>query len=218
MLVEQILLATRKLFSKKQEKMSKENSDKKIFYVWTKTERIGQIVEVSKEQKDSKWLEFTDGTRCNTSLVSEMLMNAKDENQANSIAKDFGGINFLVSENLEQDDSEIVDASPARPRPKPIRPRKNESEQEPINVMLEMLRKMSTKNKADMPVSVNIPSKEVYDLLKDQMDTTKKELNSQIGELVESQIDNLREQLKEQIESFIINYYNNGRTDDTTNS
>jgi len=50
------------------------------------------------------------------------------------------------------------------------------------------------------------------------MDTTKKELNSQIGELVESQIDNLREQLKEQIESFIINYYNNGRTDDTTNS
>ena len=74
--------------------------------------------------------------------------------------------------------------------------------------MLEMLRKMSTKNKADMPVSVNIPSKEVYDLLKDQMDTTKKELNSQIGELVESQIDNLREQLKEQIEVMAQYKYN----------
>tara|TARA_B110000879_G_scaffold202494_1_gene278945 strand:- start:4164 stop:4790 length:627 start_codon:yes stop_codon:yes gene_type:complete len=207
----------RNLSSKKSKKMSTQEPNKKTFYVWTKTERIGQIVEVAKEQTGTTWLEFTDGTRCNASLVSEMLMHARDEAQANSISKDFGGINFLVTKNDEQ---EIEDSSPARPRTRPVRPRKNEKEEDEkeINVMLEMLRRMSAKNRAEMPVKVNIPSKEVYDLLKDQMDTTKKELNSQIGELVESQIDNLREQLKEQIESFIINYYNNGRTDDTTNS
>jgi membrane protease subunit (stomatin/prohibitin family) len=81
-----------------------------------------------------------------------------------------------------------------------------------INVMMKMLRKMSAKNHASMPVNVNIPSKEVYDLFKDQMDITNKDLNSQIGLLVESQIDNLREQLKEQIESFVENYYNETTT------
>ncbi len=84
-----------------------------------------------------------------------------------------------------------------------------------INVMQEMLKKMSAKNKASMPVKINIPSKEIYALLKDQMDITKKDLNGQIGALVEDQIDNLREQLKEQIESFINNYYN-GRTNNTS--
>jgi predicted KAP-like P-loop ATPase len=77
---------------------------------------------------------------------------------------------------------------------------------------MEMLRKLSAKNHANMPVKVNIPSKEVYDLFKDQMDITKKDLNEQIGLLVESQIDNLRDQLKEQIESFIKNYYNGTTT------
>jgi hypothetical protein len=71
-----------------------------------------------------------------------------------------------------------------------------------------MLRKMSTKNKADMPIKINIPSKEIYALLKDQMDITKKDLNSQIIALVEDQIDNQRDILKEQVESFINNYYN----------
>lgn len=201
--------------------MSTNKSNKKQFYVWTKTERIGQIVEVSLDQNDSKWLEFTDGTRCNRELINELLLPAANEQQANTIAKDFGGINFVVSENDENKVEEIENASPARPRPRPRpRTRKGEAEEseEVLNVMLEMLRKMSAKNKANMPVSVNIPSKQVYDLLKDQMDITKKELNAQISELVESQIDNMREQLKEQIESFIIKYYNNGGTNNTTNS
>ena len=81
--------------------MSTQEPNKKTFYVWTKTERIGQIVEVAKEQTGTTWLEFTDGTRCNASLVSEMLMHARDEAQANSISKDFGGINFLVTKNVQ---------------------------------------------------------------------------------------------------------------------
>ena len=74
--------------------------------------------------------------------------------------------------------------------------------------MLEMLKKMSKKNTAEMPVSVNMPSQAVYEMLRDEMDLTKKELHENISLLIESQIDNLRDQLKSQIDTFIKNYYN----------
>ena len=190
--------------------MSKKETNQ--FYVWVKSERSGEVVEISEIQTDKEWLEFTDGTRCNINVVTEFLLPASDIDQAHQIAKDFGGI---VSENIES-------ARPVRPKrdaepeaARPVRPRRDAEPVAEINVMQEMLKKMSAKNKASMPVKINIPSKEIYALLKDQMDITKKDLNGQIGALVEDQIDNLREQLKEQIESFINNYYN-GRTNNTS--
>lgn len=192
--------------------MSKKETNQ--FYVWVKSERSGEVVEISEIQTDKQWLEFTDGTRCNINVVTEFLLPASDINQAHQIAKDFGGI---VSENTES-------ARPVRPKrdaepeaARPVRPRRDAEPVAEVNVMQEMLKKMSAKNKASMPVKINIPSKEIYALLKDQMDITKKDLNGQIGALVEDQIDNLREQLKEQIESFINNYYN-GRTNNTNNT
>jgi hypothetical protein len=190
--------------------MSKQETN--LFYVWVKSERSGEVVEISEIQTDKQWLEFTDGTRCNINVVTEFLLPASDIDQAHQIAKDFGGI---VSENTES-------ARPVRPKrdaepeaARPVRPKRDAEPVAEVNVMQEMLKKMSAKNKASMPVKINIPSKEIYALLKDQMDITKKDLNGQIGALVEDQIDNLREQLKEQIESFINNYYN-GRTNNTS--
>jgi hypothetical protein len=196
--------------------MSKEQkTGNRQFYVWIKSERIGQIVEVAEVQDDAAWLKFTDGTQCNSEITNEYLLPASSEDQANMIAKDFGGITTFTNQQIEdatpvrpRRDLEPVDATPVRPRRDPV--------SDEVNVMREMLRKMSTKNKADMPIKINIPSKEIYALLKDQMDITKKDLNSQIIALVEDQIDNQRDILKEQVESFINNYYN-GRTS-TTNS
>jgi hypothetical protein len=199
---------------------NKQKIEGRQFYVWIKSERIGQIVEVAETQTDPKWLKFTDGTQCNTTLVNEFLMPASSEDQANLIAKDFGGITTFI---------DPANATPVRPRrdaepsnATPVRPRRDAEPNAEVNVMQEMLKKMSAKNKADMPVQINIPSKEIYALLKDQMDITKKDLNSQIVALVESQIDNLRDSLKEQIESFINNYYNgrttNSRTGNTTDT
>ena len=195
---------------------NKEN-EKGQFYVWIKSERIGQIVEVDNAKKPEKgWVYFTDETRCNSALISEFLMPASSEDQANIIAKDFGGITTYTNPK---------DATPVRPRrgpendatedARPVRPRRDPEQSAEVNVMREMLKKMSVKNKADLPIQVNIPSKEIYALLKDQMDITKKDLNGQISALVEDQIDNLRTELKEQIESFINNYYN-GRTNRNT--
>ncbi len=188
---------------------NKQDTQQRHFYVWVKSERVGQIVEIDMSKNDSSFIDFTDGTRCNRTLINEYLLPASSEDQANLIAKDFGAITTYL---------DPADGSPVRPRRdeditsgSPVRPRRDPEALSEVNVMQELLKKMSAKNKVEMPVSINIPSKDIYNLLKDQMDITKKDLNSQIADLVESQIDN-RGQLKDQIETFITNYYNDGRT------
>ncbi len=162
-------------------------------YVWSKTERAGDIVTVDTTEGD--FTIFTDGTRINTSLMSEFLMEAMNDKQAAALAQPF----VVVEESKGL--SEIKE--PQRD-PDPV-------ETGTVNVMLEMLRKISAKNTLTMPIELNLPSAEVYSLFKDQMDITEEELNDHILELVLSQIDNLQEQLKPQAKEFINDYYN-GRT------
>lgn len=159
-------------------------------YVWAKTERAGDIVTVDKTE--GEFTLFTDGTKIFSSIIDEVLMEARDEVNAKSISKDFK----IVSEP-------VIDTAP-----EPIIETKTNSETGEINVMLEMLKKISAKNTISMPLELNVPSKEVYELFKDQMDITKADLNEQILLLVMSQIDNLQEQLKPQAEEFIKLYYN----------
>jgi len=182
-------------------------------YVWGKTEKAGTIVVHNVEKSDAKYMAFTDGSKCATHLVDEMLILARNQDDANNLA-----LSFNPAAKVINDSNEDIDHQAAPDKAADVKVSKfQEPIETEINVMMEMLRKMSAKNHASMPVKVNIPSKEVYDLFKDQMDITKKDLNSQIGLLVESQIDNLREQLKEQIESFIKNYYN-GTTTKSSNA
>lgn len=178
-----------------------EVKQEEFYYVWSKTERIGDIVQVDNEARDPKWIMFTDGTKINPSLVNEMLLPASSLGQAENISKDFGGIGNLSKPKTNKP---VVTAAPTTTieTPKVI-----EAPKEEINVMMEMLRKMSKKNVAKMTVGVNIPSTQVYELLKDQMDLESEDLNGQIGLLVESQINNMKENLKEQITNFITNYY-----------
>lgn len=181
-----------------------ELQEAQAYYVWGKSERAGDIVIEDESKSDSKWMVFTDGTKCNKGLVDEYLLKTGSEEEAKSLASSF---NPIKSQNITADLSNQIESTP-NPAP---------AQTAEVNVMMEMLKKMSAKNKAKMPVQVNIPSRQVYDLLKDQMDITKKDLNEQIGLLVESQIDSLRDQLKEQIESFIKDYYN-GTTATTIDS
>lgn len=166
---------------------TKEQTKPKM-YVWARTERAGDIVTV--ESTEGQFTIFTDGTRCATALIGEMLMEARDEANANNIAKSF---NVEVVEP-QRDPEPVVETKATQPTGE-------------VNVMLEMLRKISAKNTISMPLELNIPSREVYDLFRDQMDITKEELNTQILDLVLSQIDNLQEQLKPQAQEFINKYY-----------
>lgn len=180
--------------------MSEVTTEKQI-YVWSKTERAGQIVEVSEEQKDEKWLSFTDGTRVNREIVDEMLIGAIDENDAIEISAAFGGVGAGIQTAPEKEATKSQ-----APTERKITDGTDSSE---VNVMMEMLSKMSKKNQAEMPVMVNIPSSQVYEMLKDQMDLEDSDLNEQIGLLIENQINNLQDQLRSQIQSFITNYYTN---------
>lgn len=170
---------------------TKEQTKAKM-YVWAKTERAGDIVTVN--GIEDTYTTFTDGTRCATNLIGEMLMEARDEQNAKNISRDF---KVTITEP-QRDTEPVVETKTTKPSGE-------------VNVMLEMLKKISAKNTISMPLELNVPSKEVYDLFRDQMDITKEELNTQISALVLSQIDNLQEQLKPQAEEFIKTYYN-GKT------
>ena len=163
-------------------------------YVWSKTERAGDIVTV--DTIDGDFTKFTDGTRINSSLINEFLMEAADQEQALNIAQPFIGAKDSIEDTVVE---------PQRD-PNPVQETTSE-----VNVMLEMLRKISAKNTIEMPLNLNIPSHAVYELFKDQMDISKEELNEQILALVMSQIDNLQEQLKPQAEEFIKQYYDGRR-------
>ena len=198
-----ILRLIKKLLNK--DKMQ-EVKQEEIYYVWSKTERIGDIVQVDHNNIDPDWINFIDGSRINPALINDMLLPARTLEDANQISKDFGGIGSTntqtkaISETTEKVERRITDGKSA-PEPK-----------QEVNVMMEMLKKMSKKNTAEMPVQVNIPAAAVYEMLKDQMDLEEADLNEQIGLLVENQINNLQEQLKEQITNFITKYYKNVRT------
>lgn len=169
-----------------------EEKQKIKMYVWVKTERAGDTVTV--KGTEGQFTTFTDGTKCATALIGEMLMEARDEANAASLAKSF------TTTTIEEVTT------------KPVAETKTTQPTGEINVMLEMLKKISAKNTITMPLELKVPSKDVYDLFKDQMDITKADLNEQILLLVESQINNLQEQLKPQAEEFIKNYYNGKNT------
>ena len=165
--------------------------EKAQILVWTKTERAGDIVTVDKTEGEFTF--FTDGSKVFTNVLNEVTMQATTETQAKSLSKPFKNVNVT---------------EPQR-NPEPVVDNKTTTQASgEINVMLEMLKKISAKNTITMPLELKVPSKDVYDLFKDQMDITKADLNEQILALVLSQINNLQEQLKPQAEEFIKNYYN----------
>lgn len=171
--------------------MSTTETKEKIL-VWSKTEKAGQIVIV--DRVEGEFTYFTDGSQVFTNVIPEVLIEAKDMADAERLSQPFNAsvtdepLNVAPGQTLKQ-------TQPAGE----------------VNVMLEMLRKLSAKNTITMPLNLNIPSQDVYELFKDQMDITKADLNEQILLLIMSQIDNLQEQLKPQAEEFINNYYNGRR-------
>ena len=188
---------------------TKENMEEKV-YVWIKSERSGDIVTVDVNKEDKKWLYFTDGTRLAKNLTGEFLMESGNEEDAQRISH-----SFKTSEPpLESSKVEEVKPAAAASEPKV----QVSKEMDDNSVMMGMLKKVSKKNTAKMPVTVNLPSKAMYEMLIDEMDVDSSELNDYIIALIESQIDNLRDQLKGQIESFTNNYYNDRKRSSKSDS
>lgn len=188
--------------------MSIETQVKERILVWTKTEKAGTIVTVDKTEGDFTY--FTDGSKVFSNILNEdFFIDAKNTEDAERIAVPFRNITTggLSTEAPTTNDTKV----PVATSQDAVR-EGNKVVNDDSYVMLEMLKKISAKNTISMPLELNVPSKEVYELFKDQMDITKADLNDHILELVLSQIDNLQAQLKPQAEEFIKTYYNGKNT------
>lgn len=170
-----------------------------VYMVWSKSEKIGQIVQVDESKTEKKWLYFTDGSRINKSLVDEFMLRVPSLEEAERISSTLSNSNNMSVQPPLSRPVVQKEASSTSIKEEPKTPE--------FNVMLEMLRKMSVKNSAEIGVHVNVPSREVYGMLIEQMDVTNDDLNSHISLLIEDQIDSMRDQIKGQIEEFITNYY-----------
>ena len=178
-------------------------------YVWSKTERAGDVVTF--DRVDGEFTVFTDGTRVYSSILPEVMQEARNEQEAFRMSQPF----LSAGTQIETTQTETTQTEATQTAPPTIATSPEPATSE-VNVMLEMLKKISAKNTITMPLELNIPSKQVYELFKDQMDITKADLNEQILALILSQINNLQEQLKPQAEEFIKQYYN-GKSRTTTN-
>lgn len=193
-----VLKLIKRLLNKNAMMADTKEKKQEVYFVWAKTERAGDIVTPAEIQDDAGWLLFTDGTRINPSLVDECLLKTRSLKEAETMSRDLGFTpnNMPGHRNppMPPKVESIVSTAPVEPKTE-------------FNVMIAMLEKMSTKNKALVPIEVNLPAPAVYDLLKEQMDVNEEDLNDQISMLIENQINNMKESLKEQISTFIINYY-----------
>ena len=59
-------------------------------FIWTKSERAGQVVTEDIEKADRQWLYFTDGSRINKSLINEYTLRASTLDEAKRLAEPLG--------------------------------------------------------------------------------------------------------------------------------
>jgi hypothetical protein len=213
-----VLKLIKKLLSKENTMMADlEQKKQEVYLVWSKTERAGQIVQADDTKVDGKWLYFTDGTKVNKKLVNEYLLRTTSMAEAKSMSKTLGfePVEMVGTTNGVVTPAPVVAETPMWQEPHVVQPAQPKAE--PVNnIMMAMLEKMSKKNTGSMTVEINLPSREVYDMLIDQMDVEADELKAQIVLLIESQIDNMKQKLNEQIQLFTNNYYNDGTNTTST--
>jgi hypothetical protein len=196
-----------------------EQKKQEIFLVWNKTEKAGHIVQIDDNVADPKWTYFTDGSRIDKKLINEFLLRTTSLEEAKKMSQTLGFDPSMQPALPSQSQNNTLntaltaqDVSPAQSI-KPVEEAKQKGEP---NIMMAMLEKMSKKNTASMPLEINLPSREVYDMLIDQMDVEAEELKEQIVLLIESQIDSMKQKLNEQIQLFTNNYYNDGKNTTST--
>jgi hypothetical protein len=163
-------------------------------YQWIKSEYMGKVVVVSEEQPNTKFLQFTDGSRINKTLIREYLMEVPTGTK---------GINDLEIPQTRpvQDQTSTVATNTSAPViTQPL-------VKEP-SVMGKMITKMSKKNVVTVPVQINlnIPTVDIYTMLSGGMET--EDLNEEIMEVALQQIEinKLHDYIKENVAQFLQEY------------
>lgn len=168
-----------------------------IKYQWKKGDDFGKIVEV--KDSDDKFTYFTDGSQIFNGVIDEFL------------EKIVGGeVPFPGAIDLNA----IASGIKVTPTPKPTKNKIAEEVQiEPEKSALEeLVAKLSKKNMEPFQttINLNIPNKQIFDMLIDNADEDKENLINTIAKVAVSQIEinKLQEYLTEEVTVFINNYYN----------
>lgn len=166
-----------------------------IKYQWKKGDNFGKIVEV--KESDAEFTYFTDGSQIFNGVIDEFL------------EKMIGGeIPFPGAIDLN------AIASGIKVTPTPAKNKIVEEVQiEPEKSALEeLVAKLSKKNMEPFQttINLNIPNKQIFDMLIDNADEDKENLINTIAKVAVSQIEinKLQEYLTEEVTVFINNYYN----------
>ena len=174
--------------------------DTVIKYQWKKGENFGKVVEV--KESDSEFTYFTDGSQIFNAVLDEFLEKV--------IGND---LPFPGAQSL----NEI--AAGIKTEQKPVKKTVKEVQTEPETSPLEeLVAKLSKKNMEPFQttINLNIPNKQIFDMLIENADEDKENLISTIAKVAVSQIEinKLQEYLTQEVTIFINNYYN-GKNNDT---
>ena len=167
-----------------------------IKYQWRKGDNFGKIVEV--KECDNEFTYFTDGTQIFNEVLPEFL------------EKIVGGeVPFPGAIDL----NDLASGIKVTPTPQPTIKQKVQQELEPEKSALEeLVAKLSKKNMEPFQttINLNIPNKQIFDMLIDNADEDKENLINTIAKVAVSQIEinKLQEYLTEEVTVFINNYYN----------
>ena len=160
--------------------------------MWVKSDKVGDRVEV--KDIDDKWINFTDGSRCNLSLASEYLATSTPGVSlgSNNHAK--------ITEAIESGLAESITITAKQPK---------EEAKEIADPLVSMLKTLSKKNSANFPleISVNIPSEAMFAVMTAEVEEA--DLKEAIAKMILSQIsiDRVQEEIKSNVNTFINTYY-----------
>lgn len=180
------------IFKKKLMSKQKQNAEQSLinpgdWLMWVKSDRVSDKVEV--KDIDDKWINFTDGSRCNLSLASEYLASTTPDNLQAKISE-------AVTSQI--DPSITVTAKQPKEEPKEI-----------ADPLVSMLKTLSKKNSANFPleISVNIPSEAMFAVMTAEVEEA--DLKEAIAKMILSQIsiDRVQEEIKSNVNTFINTYY-----------
>lgn len=165
-------------------------------YQWKKGENFGQIVTV--ESTDSKFTNFTNGTRIFNNIIGEFLeeiVNGEIPLPGADKLNNNGSIE--VQKEIVVNKPQIVESQPTT---------------ETVSPLEELVGKLSKKNieKFETTLNLNIPTKAIFNMLIESADEDPKELVDIIAKVAVSKIEinRLQEYLKEEITNYVNNYYN----------
>lgn len=175
-------------------------------FQWIKGDKFGNIVELKSD--DGEFMHFTNGDRIFKNLVGEFMLEVEgSEPPLPGLEQSPFSVRADVPQGAQN--SSLNLAAENSPQKSPLKSSPKTPEETPLEKLILKLSQKNIEN-VNIQININIPKKEVVDMLVENSDEDRATIMSSITKMAVSQIDinNLQEYLKEQINSHIKNYYN----------